>query len=85
MVQHAHRKGVHEVREVQTNPAEPEDAERARGQVVRVPGGDGRLPRPRTQRPLRPRKVAEGGEDEVERCGRSGFVDRAGGVGDADA
>ena len=44
VVQHAHGKGVYKVREGEADPTEPEDAEGARGQIVRVPGGDGLVP-----------------------------------------
>ena len=85
VIQHAHRKGVYEVGEVQPYPAESQDPEGACGEVVRRPGRDGGFPRPNSERAFSSGKVAEGGEDEVE-GGRGGaFVDGNGGVGDADA
>jgi hypothetical protein len=85
VVEHAHRKGVGEVGEVQADPAESEDAEGAGGEVVRRPGRNRGLPGASPQRAFGVGKVAEGGEDEVEGGRGGGFIDCASGVGDADA
>ena len=52
VIEHAHRKGMCEVCEVEADPTEPEDAEGARGQVVRVRRGDGRFPCAGVERPF---------------------------------
>ena len=44
VIEHAHRKGVCEVCEAEADPTEPENAEGARSQVVRVPRRDERFP-----------------------------------------
>ena len=85
VVYDAHRKGMHEACEAEADPAESKDAERARGQVVRVTGGNRGFPRPGVQGALRLGEVAEGGEDEVECSGSRGIVHSTRGVGDGDA
>lgn len=79
------REGIQEVRKVEADTAEPEDADRARGEVMRVLGRDGGFPRAGMEGAFCLGEVAESGEDEVQRRRGGGFVDRARGVGHVDA
>ena len=65
VIDHTHGEGVNEVCEVEADTAEPKNTERARAEVVCVPGRDGGFPRACKERAFGLGKVAEGGEDEV--------------------
>ena len=85
MIEHAHRKGVDKVGEVQTDPSHPEDAEGTRREIVRVPQRDGGVPGPGVKGTFGLGKVAESGDNEVKRGGGGSFVDYVWGIGDTDA
>ena len=85
VVDDAHREGVRELGEAGADPAETEDAEGASGEVVGSGRDGGGLPCPGAQGALAVWELADGGEDQVERCGRRCVVDDARGVGYGDA
>ena len=71
---------MRELGEALANPAEPEDEERAVGEVVRCAGDVRGFPFAEAQVALGVREAPEGGDEEVEGGGGCRVVDGAGGV-----